>query len=95
MSPSEISIISSKDVDYDLEAKERRKSNSVSVKDKCKVISVSIIKIVCLSILFAIPWTIIPRTNSILYQSYWLEASLPAAITTTLNVGSISIDLKT
>ena len=96
MNPVEISIISQEEMDNNQETKERRRKNdSVATKDKCKVISISIVKIVGFSILFVIPWTIIPRTNSILYQSYWLEASLPVATTTILNIGSISLDLKT
>ena len=36
-----------------------------------------IIAIIAFCLLFTIPWTTIPRTNSIIYQSYWMEVSLP------------------
>ena len=40
-------------------------------------IAVFAILIIGLSVFSVIPWTSIPRTNSIIYQSYWLELLLP------------------
>ena len=51
------------------------------------------ILIILVSILFVIPWTTIPRTNSIIYQAYWLELLLPAASISILDAGYDLLDL--
>ena len=49
--------------------------------------------IIGLSVLFVIPWTTIPRTNSIIYQSYWLELLLPTATMWILDAGCDLLNL--
>ena len=41
-----------------------------------KIVGFTIL-IVALSVFSVIPWTTVPRTNSIIHQSYWLEPLLP------------------
>ena len=48
------------------------------LKDMLHIIIVSI-AIIAASIVCSIPWTTIPRTNSIIYQSRWMEILLPLA----------------
>ena len=48
------------------------------LKDFVHIILVSI-GIIAASVVWAIPWTTIPRTNSIIYQSWWMEILLPTA----------------
>ena len=47
--------------------------------DFSETIGCSSLMIVAFCLLFALPWTTIPRTNSMLYQSYWMEVILPIA----------------
>ena len=47
------------------------------VKEICRVIGISVFGIIGFCLLFVMPWTTIPRTNSIIYQAYWMEAMLP------------------
>ena len=47
------------------------------VKEICRAIGISVFGIIGFCLLFVMPWTTIPRTNSIIYQAYWMEAMLP------------------
>ena len=51
--------------------------------------------IISFSVLFAIPWTIIPRTNSIVYQKYWIEILLPCTTVHMLIAGVEYLNLAT
>ena len=71
-----------------------------SEEQNSKEIFNDIIKAIVLSIgiisacvVIAIPWTIIPRTNSIIYQSSWMEALFPFAFTCMLYAASEMINL--
>ena len=54
----------------------------------------SFIKITIFCILFAIPWTTIPRTNSIIHQAHWIEVLLPVSSSFILSAGSFLLDLR-
>ena len=43
---------------------------------------------IALCVLFFIPWTTVPRTDSIRYQSYWFETWLPHATLTILDAAA-------
>ena len=58
------------------EESDSRQENIGLLKDVCKIIAFSI-GIIALCLVFVVPWTSIPRTNSIFYQSYWMESCLP------------------
>ena len=60
------------------ESKNSTEGNSAS-KTIRKMIFLSTAVLV-MSILFVAPWTTIPRTNSIIYQSYWKEIMIPTII---------------
>ena len=46
--------------------------------------------------MFSIPWTVIPRTNSIIYQSHWMEILFPLITTNfVLSAGHNSLNLVT
>ena len=53
----------------------------------------SFLGIIAFCILFAIPYTIIPRHNSIVDQSYWIEVLLPVYLSFLLSAGSILLDM--
>ena len=56
------------------------KSNTIenTVSKTIRKIVFHSIAVVGISILFVAPWTTIPRTNSIIYQSYWMEVLIPS-----------------
>ena len=49
--------------------------------------------VIAICVLFIIPWTTIPRTDSIVYQSYWWELCLPTASTCILNAANDLVNL--
>ena len=58
------------------------KSNTMedNVSKSIRKIVFHSISVVAISLLFVAPWTTIPRTNSIIHQSYWLEILIPTTI---------------
>ena len=75
-----ISIISITDKHNNGEIRNKTKpENGITFESKHGLImdGFYIIAIIAFCLLFTIPWTTIPRTNSIIYQSYWMEVSLP------------------
>ena len=63
-----------------------------ALKCICKIITCTIAT-VGLSVLAMVPWTTIPRTNSIIYQSYWMEILLPSVCLSMLLAGSDMLNL--
>ena len=49
--------------------------------------------IIAFCTLFAIPWTMIPRTNSIIHQSHWLAAFPPCSTSFILSAGGTLLEL--
>ena len=73
-----ISVIEVQEMNNDENVVENRKVESkVDIVNSIRTISISAIKIIVFSVLFTIPWTVIPRTNSIIYQSHWWEVMIP------------------
>ena len=75
-----ISIISITDEHNNGEIRNKTKpENGITFESKHGLImdGFYIIAIIAFCLLFTIPWTTIPRTNSIIYQSYWMEVNLP------------------
>ena len=56
-------------------------------KHVSRACGIPVIGIVGCSVLFAIPWTTIPRTDSIIHQSHWMEFNIPGATHTFLGTG--------
>ena len=74
-----IFIIDTRDVSCDEHINQQySQSERFSTKDAFKFLSLSV-GIIGLCVLFIIPWTTIPRTDSIVYQSHWAEIILPSA----------------
>ena len=46
------------------------------------------------SIIFVLPWTTIPRTNSIIYQSSWMEVFLPTLSNLIIGSGTDLLNLS-
>lgn len=76
MSPDSISVISVHEI-YCENKEHEKKDQYKSCVNVFKTLVVSILGIIMTSTIFVIPWTIIPRSNSIVYQSYWMEVNLP------------------
>ena len=53
----------------------------------------TLIGIVAASVLCAVPWTTIPRTNSIIHQSCWMELLLPGGSYVILKCGNDLLDI--
>ena len=66
-----------------------------AIKDVVKALGISLFGIIAFSVIFAMPWTTIPRTDSIVYQSYWMEILLPVAVNRLLSTGRTIIQLAT
>ena len=45
-------------------------------------------------ILTAVPWTLVPRTNSIFYQSSWMEILLPSTTILLIYAGNAAVNLS-
>ena len=59
------------------EEKSEREINTVERNDVSYWSGTYILLTIFICLLFVAPWTIIPRTNSIIYQSYWYEILIP------------------
>ena len=78
------------------EEEEKGKNDKKQAKeDERKTSIISFLFIVLFCMLFAIPWTTIPRTNSIIYQGYWIETLLPGVTNVMLIAGLRNLDLTT
>ena len=96
MIPDEISVISCQEINCDDANKQVILANSkLELKYACKSLVILIFGVIGISVLFNIPWTTIPRTNSIIYQSHWMEMLFPAAINTLLVAGVRFLQLTT
>ena len=85
MSSDVISVITVQEITGDeqkIEAPGWRKK--YALKDILEALGISVFGIIGFSLLFTVPWTSIPRTNSIIYQSHWMEVLLPHALTVLL-----------
>ena len=96
MTSNIVSVISIQNL-TDEEDKEENSSNNreFGLKDITKAIALSVFGIIVFSLLFSIPWTTIPRTNSIIYQDYWMELLFPITTMQFLMIGSTILNLKT
>ena len=96
MNSDEISITTVQNI-----SEEEEKNGSIItninnvLKDVCTAICISVFGIIAFCALFCIPWTMIPRTNSIIYQTYWMEAILPMASNILLMAGAYNLNLAT
>ena len=96
MAPTVLSVIRVQEKAFDDEKEENRNNDSTfGVKDIIKAIGISVFGIIGFSLVFCIPWTTIPRTNSIIYQSYWMEYLWPQATNCFLIAGSHMMKLAT
>ena len=70
-----------------------KEQNELHLRDVCKGILISIAGTIGFCALFSIHWTTIPRTNSMIYQSHWMEILLPVSSNTILTAGNLLLDL--
>ena len=95
MNTDSISVISVNDVpcSEDAHENEERKGNNVNHKKGLIIHGLFALAIIAFCSLFVVPWTIIPRTNSIVYKSYWMEVNLPIASFFLLMAGNDVLNL--
>ena len=96
MSSGEISVINLREITSGEgveEGNKRENENGLAPKHVCKVLCSSSLGIISYCIIFIIPWTTIPRTNSIIYQSHWMEVILPVTSVSVAVVGTIHLQL--
>ena len=95
MSFDQVSIINMRhgNREKDIDDNNDVKKTNVDPKEMFKVLGFSILGIIGLCLLFTIPWIIIPRTNSILYQSAWMEVTVPMTINFVLLTGNEVLNL--
>ena len=93
MTTNSLSIITVRGVDCQGESVQNiyRKNDSVlkNVFNSC----LSVLAVITFCVLFAVPWKIIPRSNSIIQQSHWLEVFYPVCTSFVLSAGSVLLDL--
>ena len=88
-----LSVFAVEDISYQVETDKIAKvTRPFDVKDVFKAF-LSCLAIIAFCVFFAILWTIIPRTNSIIYQSYWMEVYLPVCSSFMLSAGKYLLDL--
>lgn len=88
-----LSIITVRGVDFQGESVQNRYKKNDSVLKILFKSCLSVLAVITFCVLFAIPWTIIPRTNSLIQQSYWLEVFYPVCTSFVLSAGSVLLDL--
>ena len=93
MRAKRLSVFAVEDISYKIETDETtKKIRPFELKDVVKAF-LSCLAIIAFCVFFAILWTIIPRTNSIIYQSYWMEVYLPVCSSFMLSAGTYLLDL--
>ena len=96
MTSDDISIISIQRMEVESATENKMKDDiQWPLKDVCKALSIRVFGIIAFSVLFSMPWTTIPRSNSIIYQSHWIEILLPCATVSLLLTASIFFELTT
>ena len=75
-----------------IETDSKHKANESAPKIIAKIFVFSI-STVAVSIIFVLPWTTIPRTNSIIYQSSWMEVFLPTLSNLIIGSGTDLLNL--
>ena len=90
-----ISVITVDDLCFREDSKEnnnRRDTRSIANNiNHWNILHIFSILAVC--IVFASPWTLIPRTNSIFYQSHWLEVNFVVAVNYILVTGNDALNM--
>ena len=93
MNSVKISVISANNTDCGNGTRnKKREENELTSKDAL-VLCLLVLGIVAFSVVFTVPWTAIPRTNSIIFQSSWFEVLLPTASIVILTAGNVFLDL--
>ena len=78
MSVDAISVISIEEITINGEPKEDREEKEIAVSKVSNLHHFLLIfAIIAFGIICVVPWTTIPRTNTIIYPSYWMEPCLP------------------
>ena len=96
MNPDVISVISIQNVICDAEKEENAKiDGKLGLKDMVQALCISLFGIIGISVIFTVPLTSIPRTDSIIYQSHWMEINLPCASNALMVVGARYLQLTT
>ena len=94
MNSDTVSVINIQRITDQVEKQDSSKeSGKFWLKDIIKAIGHSVFGIIVFSLLFSTPWTLIPRTNSIIYQDNWMELLFPMATFQLLLIGTNLLNL--
>ena len=96
MERDEISVIRVQEIPCQEERNESEtERNKRALLADIKSLCISVLGIISFCLIFVIPWTTIPRTDSIIHQSHWIEALIPLATTIFLITGHMFLNLIT
>ena len=87
-----ITSVSDTPINDKFEADSKPIENESAPKIVAKIFVFSILT-VAVSIIFVLPWTTIPRTNSIIFQSSWMEVFLPTLSNLIITSGTDLLNL--
>ena len=90
-SAASITSVTDSPINDKVETDSKHKANESVPKTIGKIFVFSVLTI-AVSIIFVLPWTTIPRTNSIIYQSSWMEVFLPTL--SNLIIMSLTLDQR-
>ena len=88
-----ISVVEIPELPSGEERERSQQKHKLTLKDACKSILI-LIGIIIICILFVLPLTTIPRTDALVYQSYWMENCLPGAVIFILYGANEALTLK-
>ena len=91
-----ISVISAHNIHCKDKVIQNRKGTATEFSTKVIFIELFIktFGIILVCTLFVIPWTLIRRKDTIIYQEYWMEPSLPAVVNWMIRAGSDLLNAK-
>ena len=92
----ERSVASVIEIASDENTEENSMNNSKSASEKIfETIEISVFRIIGFNLVCIILWSCVPRTNSMIYQSHWMESLLPMAIIVMICSGTTILELIT
>ena len=101
MSSNKISIITvqeitgNEEIEGNSQEEEEKSDSKFTLTNIFEALGISGFRIIGFSLIFTVPWTLIPRTDSIIYQSHWMEILLPFSSFIFLGAGSQFLNLTT
>ena len=95
ITPDHIEVVSVSEISSHVETEDSNKTenNTTKKRDFSFCYGLHIVSILAFCAVFLIPFSSLPRINSIIYQEYWIEFNLPVAIFMILMTGNDLLNL--